>query len=131
MMLTSILEDGAAGICEMLFSSSLVAIAGAGEPPSFSPRKLQIINTKRQTIVCELNFPTKVLAVHMNRKRLVVVLDEKIHIYDLSTMKIIHTIETASNPTGSPPPNPLSNRLSRSERDVSYRRTTVFSVSIK
>lgn len=93
-------EDGAAGICEMLFSSTLVAIAGAGEPPAFSPRKLQIINTKRQTIVCELNFPTKVLTVHMNRKRLAVVLDDRIHIYDMSTMRIIHTLETASNPTG-------------------------------
>ena len=84
----------------MLFSSSLVAIAGAGEPPTFSPRKLQIINTKRQTVVCELNFPTKILSVHMNRKRLVVVLDSKIHLYDLSTMKIIHTIETPPNPLG-------------------------------
>jgi autophagy-related protein 18 len=98
--MSSLQEDGAAGICEMLFSSSLVAIAGAGEPPSFSPRKLQIINTKRQTVVCELNFPTKVLAVLMNRKRLVVVLDTKLHIYDLSTMKIVHTIETAPNSTG-------------------------------
>ena len=84
----------------MLFSSSLVAIAGAGEPPTFSPRKLQIINTKRQTIVCELNFPTKVLSIAMNRKRLVVVLDTRIHIYDLSTMKIVHTIETPPNPQG-------------------------------
>lgn len=84
----------------MLFSSSLVAIAGAGEPPTFSPRKLQIINTKRQTVVCELNFPTKVLSVHMNRKRLVVVLETRLHIYDLSTMKIVHTIETLNNPTG-------------------------------
>lgn len=84
----------------MLFSSSLVAIAGAGEPPTFSPRKLQIINTKRQTIVCELNFPTKVLSIAMNRKRLVVVLDTRIHIYDLSTMKIVHTIETLPNPQG-------------------------------
>jgi autophagy-related protein 18 len=84
----------------MLFSSSLVAIAGAGEPPTFSPRKLQIINTKRQTIVCELNFPTKVLSIHLNRKRLIVVLETRIHIYDLSTMKITHTIETSPNPNG-------------------------------
>lgn len=93
-------EDGAAGICEMLFSSSLVALAGAGEPPSFSPRKLQIVNTKRQTVVCELSFPTKVLNILMNRKRLVVILEGKLHIYDLSTMKIIHTIDTPPNPNG-------------------------------
>jgi autophagy-related protein 18 len=40
------LEDGGAGICEMLFASSLVAISGIGEPSTFSPRKLRILNTK-------------------------------------------------------------------------------------
>lgn len=55
---------------------------------------------QRQTIVCELNFPSKVLAAKMNRKRLVVVLEEKISIYDLHTMTIVHTIETIPNPNG-------------------------------
>ena len=41
-----ILEDGGAAICEMLFASSLVAVVGSGDPETFSPRKLQIINTK-------------------------------------------------------------------------------------
>lgn len=86
----------------MLFNTSLVAIVGAGEPPSFSPRKLQIVNTKRQTVVCEVSCPTKILSVLMNRKRLVIVLDTKMIIYDLGTMKAIHTIETATNPTGRP-----------------------------
>lgn len=30
----------------MLFCTSLIALVGAGEHPSFSPRRLQIINTK-------------------------------------------------------------------------------------
>ena len=89
--------EGGSGICEMMFSSSLVAIAGIGEPSTFSPRRLRILNTKRQTVVCELNFPTKVLAVKMNRRRLVVVLEDKISIYDLATMTIVHTIETVPN----------------------------------
>lgn len=93
------LDEGGAGICEMMFSSSLVAIAGIGEPPTFSPRKLRILNTKRQTVVCELNFPTKVLAIKMNRKRLVVVLEEKISIYDLTTMNAVQTIQTVPNPS--------------------------------
>jgi len=80
-----------------MFSSSLVAVSGIGEPATFSPRRLRILNTKRQTVVCELNFPTKVLAVRMNRQRLVVVLEEKISIYELSTMSALHTIETIAN----------------------------------
>jgi autophagy-related protein 18 len=40
------LADGGIGIVEMLFCTSLVALVGAGEQPAFSPRHLQIINTK-------------------------------------------------------------------------------------
>jgi len=51
--------------------------------------------------VCELSFVSKILAIKMNRKRLVVVLEERIHVYDISNMKILQTIETPLNPTGS------------------------------
>lgn len=34
----------------------------------------------------------------MNRKRLVVLLEEQIYIYDISNMQLLHTIETSSNP---------------------------------
>ncbi|KAK8849687.1 hypothetical protein IAR55_005022 [Kwoniella newhampshirensis] len=92
-------DQGATGIVEMLFCTSLVALVGAADTqPSNSPRKLQIVNTKRQSTICELIFPTSVLAVKMNRKRLIVVLESEIYIYDISTMKLLHTIETGPNP---------------------------------
>jgi autophagy-related protein 18 len=34
---------------------------------------------------------------------LIVVLEEQIYIYDIATMKHVHTIETGSNPSGTPP----------------------------
>lgn len=36
----------------------------------------------------------------MNRRRLVVLLEEQIYIYDISNMKLLHTMETAPNPGG-------------------------------
>ncbi|TPX58968.1 hypothetical protein PhCBS80983_g02797 [Powellomyces hirtus] len=90
--------EGGVGIVEMLFCTSLVALVGAGEQPAFSPRKLQITNTKRQSNVCELTFITAILAVKLNRKRLMVVLEEHIYIYDISNMKLLHTIDTSPNP---------------------------------
>jgi autophagy-related protein 18 len=45
----------------------------------------------------------KILAVRMNRKRLAVVLEESIYLYDISNMKLLHTIETSSNPHGTAP----------------------------
>ena len=75
----------------MLFSTSLVALI-------LSPRRLQIKNTKRDSIICELTFPTTVLAVRLNRKRLVIVLEDQIYLYDIQTMKLLYTIETSPNP---------------------------------
>ncbi|KAJ9087445.1 autophagy protein, variant 2 [Entomophthora muscae] len=82
----------------MLFSTSLVALVGAGEQPAFSPRKLKIVNTKRDTTICELNFPTTVLSVKLNRRRMAIILEEQIYIYDISNMRLQHTIETSPNP---------------------------------
>ncbi|WVN86828.1 uncharacterized protein L203_102001 [Cryptococcus depauperatus CBS 7841] len=115
-------DQGATGIVEMLFCTSLVALVGAADTrPSNSPRKLQIVNTKRQSTICELIFPTSVLAVKMNRKRLIVVLENEIYIYDISTMKLLHTIETGPNPNErsylaypSPAPSASSTPLSSS-----------------
>ncbi|KAK9448702.1 WD40-repeat-containing domain protein [Limtongia smithiae] len=89
---------GGIAIVEMLFCTSLVALVGIGDQPTLSPRKLHLTNTKRQSTICELSFPTTVLAVKLNRRRLIVVLEEQIYIYDISNMKLLHTIETSLNP---------------------------------
>ncbi|KAL8293453.1 hypothetical protein RQP46_000154 [Phenoliferia psychrophenolica] len=91
-------SDGATSIVEMLFCTSLVALVGAGERPNSSTRRLQIVNTKRQSIICELTFPTTILAVKLNRRRLVVVLEERIYVYDISNMKLLHELDTSPNP---------------------------------
>ncbi|KAJ5468881.1 hypothetical protein N7475_006633 [Penicillium sp. IBT 31633x] len=84
-------KEGNIAVIEMLFSTSLVALI-------LSPRRLQIQNTKRQCTICELTFPTTVLAVKLNRKRLVIVLEDQIYLYDIQTMKLLSTIDTSPNP---------------------------------
>ncbi|KAF9237756.1 WD40 repeat-like protein [Melanogaster broomeanus] len=91
-------DDGARGIVEMLFCTSLIALVGAADQPQSSPRKLQIVNTKRQSMICELLFPSSILAVKLNRKTLVIILEMEIYIYDISNMRLLHVIETAPNP---------------------------------
>ncbi|XP_057967816.1 autophagy-related protein 18b isoform X2 [Malania oleifera] len=91
---------GAFIIVEMLFSSSLLAIVGAGEQPSLSPRRLCLFNTTTGTALRELNFLTSLLAVRLNRKRLIVVLQEKAYIYDLNSLAILDTIDTVPNSKG-------------------------------
>ena len=55
---------------------------------------------QRQSTICELTFPTTVLAVRMNRKRLVVILENQIYLYDISSMKLLYRIDTSPNPNG-------------------------------
>ncbi|KAJ4306714.1 autophagy protein [Collariella sp. IMI 366227] len=83
--------DGNVSIVEMLFSTSLVALV-------LSPRHLVIQNTKRSSVICELTFPTAVLAVRLNRKRMAVVLEEEIYLYDIANMSLLATIATSANP---------------------------------
>ncbi|BFZ58996.1 autophagy protein [Savitreella phatthalungensis] len=89
--------NGAYKIVQMLFSTSLIALVGLGDQPSLSPRRLQIFNTKRRSMICELTFPMSILALQMNRKRLAVVLERQIYLYDISNMRLLHTIETPMN----------------------------------
>lgn len=91
---------GAFSIVEMLFTSSLLAIVGAGEQPSLSPRRLCLFNTMTGAALRELNFLTSILAVRMNKKRLVVVLQEKTYIYDINSLAILDTIDTVPNVKG-------------------------------
>ncbi|KAK7265342.1 hypothetical protein RJT34_32961 [Clitoria ternatea] len=87
-------------IVEMLFSSSLLAIVGAGDQPSLSPRRLCLFNTTTGAALRELNFLTSILAVRMNRKRLIVILQDKAYVYELNSMTILDTIDTVPNIKG-------------------------------
>ena len=78
---------------EQLFSTSLVALI-------LTPRLLRIVNTKKHSTICELTFHGMVVAVRMNRKRLVVMLEEIVFIYDISNMKLLHQQLTPLNPAG-------------------------------
>ena len=79
---------------QMLYSSSLLALVGAGHQASLSPRRLQLFNSSENKAICELNFTSTILNVKLSKKRLIVVLQDKIHIFDISSMKILRTIET-------------------------------------
>lgn len=85
-------------ILEMLFNTSLVAHVGADGGAATC---LRMINTKRDKEIIRMNYNSPVLAVKLNRKRLVVVLVTTIYIYDITNMHLTHTIgPTPANPTG-------------------------------
>ena len=91
---------GAVRIVEMLFCTSLLVVVGAGDTPELSPRRLKVLNTSNHTCIADLTFVTSILAVRLNRARLVVVEERRAVVHELSTLCVQRTIDTVQNPRG-------------------------------
>ena len=55
---------------------------------------------QRHSTICEMTFRTAILAMRLNRKRLVVVLESELYIYDISNMQMLRQERTSPNPHG-------------------------------
>lgn len=96
--LENIYDNDSEDICivERLFSSSLVAIVSLS-----SPRKLKVCHFKKGTEICNYSYSNTILAVRLNRLRLIVCLEESLYIHNIRDMKVLHTIrDTPPNPRG-------------------------------
>lgn len=96
--LDQIYESEGEDICivERLFSSSLVAVVSLS-----APRKLKICHFKKGTEICNYSYSNTILAVKLNRLRLIVCLEESLYVHNIRDMKVLHTIrDTPPNPTG-------------------------------
>ncbi|BET02736.1 WD repeat domain phosphoinositide-interacting protein [Nesidiocoris tenuis] len=96
--LVEICENATEDICivERLFSSSLLAIVSLS-----SPRKLKVCHFKKGSEICNYSYSNTILAVKLNRVRLVVCLEESLYIHNIRDMKVLHTIrDTPPNPNG-------------------------------
>ncbi|XP_076636306.1 autophagy-related 18a isoform X4 [Colletes latitarsis] len=66
-----------------------------------SPRKLRVCHFRKGTEICYYSYSNTILAVKLNRSRLVVCLQESLYIHNINTMKVLHTIrETPPNLAG-------------------------------
>jgi len=91
---------GAVRIVEMLHTSSLLAVVGAGDAPDLSPRRVKVLNTSTRACIADLAFTSTVLAVRLNRACLVVVEERRAVVHDLSTLAVQRVIDTPPNPRG-------------------------------
>ncbi|TKR89731.1 hypothetical protein L596_013788 [Steinernema carpocapsae] len=83
-------------IIERLFSSSLVVSVSLQDP-----RKVNVHHYQKNNVICTTIFPNTVLAVKLNRFRVVVCLEDSIHIHNIKDMKQLHVIrDTPPNPNG-------------------------------
>jgi autophagy-related protein 18 len=92
-------QDERAGfrIVEIYEMTQLLLLVGSGEHPAFSPKRLTIWNISERAPICETSFPETILAVRMNRLRIVVAIIDAIYVYNTTTMKTQHVFRTVEN----------------------------------
>lgn len=73
---------------------------GGGSNPKFHPDRVMLWDDNQSKCIGELKFKTAVKGVRMNKDVIVVILQDRIYIYEFSNLKIKDAIETSENPEG-------------------------------
>jgi len=92
--------NGGVGIVEMLFRCNILAIAGGGRNPKYPPNKVMLWDDHQGRNIGELSFRSEVKAVKLRRDRVVVVLQNKVYVYNFADLTLQNSIETIANPKG-------------------------------
>ncbi|OVA04316.1 WD40 repeat [Macleaya cordata] len=93
-------NGGGIGVAEMLFRCNILAIVGGGPDPQYPLNKVMIWDDHQSRCIGELSFRSDVRAVRLRRDRIIVVLEQKIFLYNFADLKLLHQIETFPNPKG-------------------------------
>lgn len=93
-------RGGGVTVVEMLFRCNILALVGGGPDPQYPPNKVMIWDDHQGRCIGELSFRSDVRSVRLRRDRIIVVMEQKIFVYNFSDLKLMHQIETIANPKG-------------------------------
>lgn len=113
---------GGIGIVEMLYRCNILALVGGGNSPKYPLNKVMLWDDHQAKCIAELSFRTDVKGVRLKADKIIVVLENKIYVYNFSDIKLLDHIETVKNPKGlfSLSNDPQSTVLACPAKDVGH-----------
>jgi len=93
-------EGGGIAHIEMLYRTNLLALTGHAHSPTYPPNKVMIYDDHLQRPIGELIFRQRVLATRLRRDRIVVVLRDRVYVYNFSDLALLDKVHTGDNPLG-------------------------------
>ena len=92
--------NGGVGKIEMLKKTNILALVGGGDNPFCSPKKIVIYDDHHGNILSILRFNKLVLNVRLTKEKIFGIIEDKIYIFNLSTLETKSVLETYDNPNG-------------------------------
>ena len=81
----------------MLYNTNIIAVVGKHDRAIFVPRRLTIWDTNSQTSRMEISFGSAISGVKLNKKRLIVVVQDKVDVYNCTNMHKLFTIDLSNS----------------------------------
>lgn len=92
----------------MLFRCNILALVGGGTHPKFKENKVLLWDDYQLKCIGELTFRSEVKAVKLRKDKVVVVLENRVFVYNFADLRLIDGIDTCYNPKGLCALNPES-----------------------
>jgi hypothetical protein len=92
--------NGGIGIAELLYRSNIIGLVGGGVNPKYAINKVMIWDDGKDRVCAELSFRSGVKNLKVTLKHLIVVLESKVFVYELTSLKLINSMDTLVNSRG-------------------------------
>ncbi|GAB4835808.1 Autophagy- protein 18a [Ancistrocladus abbreviatus] len=91
---------GGIGLVQMLFRCNIIAFVGGGPNPNYPPNKVMLWDDHQCRCIGELSFRSDVKSFRLLRNRIIIILLQKLFVYNVADLKLLYQTETISNPKG-------------------------------